>query len=109
MFMNLHTLPPGKSMYTVYVTTDPEGTDRSAMSADEVDVVAACSASWGDVCNNGQELRDFHEDGNHKPATNWILEMYGEDARVIGIVNQSDGYIVFDAFTAGIETGANDL
>lgn len=109
MWMNLDTLPAGRSMYTVYVTCEPEGTARSQMSADEVDVVARSSASWGEVCNDGQVLRDFREEGNHTPATSRMLEMYGEDMRVIGIVNQSDGYVVFDAFAAGIETGANDM
>jgi hypothetical protein len=106
LFMNLDTLPAGKAYYTVYVTTDPEGTARLEMGADEVDVVAARDAGWGDVCNNGQELRDFYEDGNHKPATNWILEMYGPDSRIIGVVNQSDGFVVYDAFVAGDEEGA---
>lgn len=107
MFMNLDTLPAGKSLYTVHVTTDPEGTPRAQMGADEVDVVARSSVgfeSWGTVCNDGQELRDFQAEGNHRPATNWILEMYGEDSRVIGVVNQSDGYVVYDAFAAGDET-----
>lgn len=108
MWMNLDQLPAGKSMYTVYVTVDPEGTARSAMSADEVDVVAKRSAEWGEVCSDGFVHDSFGGEPDERTAGVWIREMCGEDARIIGVVNQSDGYVVFDAFDAGIETGAND-
>lgn len=101
MWMNLDTLPAGKSMYTVYVTTDPEGTPRSKMGADEVDIVASSRATWGEVLSYGTA------NGVHAPT--FLIDMYGEDHRIVGVVNQSDDYVVFDAFAAGIETGANDL
>jgi hypothetical protein len=88
MFMNLDTLPVGKSYYTVYVTLDPKGTPRLEMSADEVDVVAPSSASRDEVVNE---------------CAAEIVSDYGTDARVVGVVNQSDGYVVYDAFTAGDE------
>lgn len=101
MWMNLDALPAGKSMYTVYVTTDPEGTPRSEMGADAVDIVASSSATWGSVCSYGTA----HPSGEHAPT--YIIGLYGEDARIIGVVNQSDAYVVYDAFLEGDETGAS--
>lgn len=97
MWMNLDQLPVGKSMYTVYVTTDPEGTTRDEMEAEEVDVVASSSASWGTVVNDGK----VHPEGENAGA--YIRESYGLDSRIVGVVNQSDGYVVYDAFAAGRE------
>lgn len=106
MFMNLDTLPAGTSLFTVYVTTDPEGTNRSEIAADEVDVLAPSSSTWGQVCNDG--IVNTLEPGQHY-ANAYIHDAYGEDARILGVVNQSGGYVVFDAFAEGMETGANDL
>ena len=103
MWMNLDQLPAGKAMFTVYVTVDPEGTNRSAMSAEEVDVVASRSASWGEVVNDG----GVHPRGER--CVDYLLESYGPDSRVIGVTNESDGYVVYDAFKAGDETGEDDL
>ena len=99
MWMNLDQLPAGKHMYTVYVTLDPEGTPRNEMSADEVDVVAPSRATWGEVVNDGA----VHPTGER--SVDYLLEMYGAESRVIGVVDQSDGYVVYDAFVAGDETG----
>ena len=101
--MNIDALPAGKSLYTVHVTLDPEGTPRSEMAADEVDVVAGSRASWGQVVSDGVE-----NDGGAN-AGGYIWATYGENARVVGVVNQSDGFVLFDAFKAGIETGADDM
>lgn len=94
MWMNLDALPTGKSMYTVHVTCDPEGTDRSKMSAEEVDVVAPSRATWNEVVNQ---------------AASELVEMYGPDSRVVGVVNQTDGFVMYDAFKAGDETGKDDM
>ena len=97
MWMNLDQLPAGKSMFTVYVTLDPKGTPRDEMGADEVDVVAPSSASRDAIINDGA----VHPKGENAGA--FIREMYGLDSRVVGVVNQSEGYIVYDAFEAGDE------
>jgi len=103
MFMNLDTLPRGKSLFTAYVTLDPAGTDRSAMSADEVDIVAPRSSGKRGVLEDGVE-----NDGGVNAGV-YIHATYGENARVVGITNQSDGFVVYDGFLAGDETGRNDL
>lgn len=92
MWMNLDTLPAGKSMFTVYVTLDDEGTPRSETSADEVDVVAPRNANWSSVVNEGT----VHPSG--EAAKDFILELYGPDSRVVGVVNVSEDYVVFDAW-----------
>ena len=88
MFVNLHALPYGQSMYTLFVTIDPEGTASNEMTLDELDVVAPRGASWGTVATQAN-----------------LVDEYGLDARVIGVVDQSAGEVIFDAFAAGIETG----
>lgn len=97
MYVNLQNLPAGKSMYTVYVTIDPEGTPRDEMTADEVDVVAPSSASWGTVVNDGEA----HPRGGNAGA--YIRKLYGLDSRIVGVVNQSAGVIIYDAFQEGDE------
>lgn len=105
MWMNLDKLPAGTSMYTVYVTDDPEGTARSAMSVEEVDVIGPSHcASWGQLVVNDSKV---HPTGEN--ASQYIVASYGEDVRIIGVVNQSRGSVIYDAFAAGDETGANDL
>lgn len=97
MWMNLDQLPAGKAMFTVYVTLDPKGTPRDEMGADEVDVVAPRSSGRQGVLENGTE----HPDGGN--AGEYIWQTYGPTARVVGVVNQSDGFVVYDAFEAGDE------
>lgn len=95
MWMNLDQLPAGKAMYTVYVSLDPEGTPRDETSADEVDIVAPAGSNWSDVINKGKA----HPRG--EDAKDFILDMYGPESRVVGVVNQSEGYVVYDAFALG--------
>lgn len=95
MFMNLDTLPAGKSMFTVYVTLDPVGTPRDQMGADEVDAVGPRSASLATLLEKGVENYGGVNLGF------FIAQTYGEKARVVGIVNQSDGYVSHDAFLPG--------
>jgi hypothetical protein len=95
MFVNLHNLPAGKSLYTVYVSLDPVDTPRDETFADEVDVVATSGAYWRDVINNG-EAHSYHT-----PASTYIVEMYGQDSRIVGVVDQSAGVIIYDSFVDG--------
>jgi hypothetical protein len=98
IFMNLDTLPYGRSMYTVFLTWDPKGTPRDQMSAEEIDVIADRSAHRELVARDGMV------NGDTRTCGQVIAEDYEPGARVIGVVNQSDGYTVYDAFAAGDET-----
>lgn len=91
MFVNLHTLPAGKSMYTLYVTAAAP-TTRSMTECDEVDATAKSNATWGEVASYGQA----HPDGTHLPT--YLMDLYGPDVRIVGIVNQTDAFVLFDAF-----------
>ena len=77
MFMNLHTLPAGQAMYTLAVTDAAVGTPRDQVEYDEVDVVAPARASVAEIIAAAD------------------LDGY-EGCRVIGVVNQSDGYVVVE-------------
>lgn len=79
MFMNLHTLPTGKHMFTVAVTTDPLDTPRIHRWYDEVDVVAPQGSSSLEVIAAAKEQG--------------LLADY-PDARIVGVVDQSDGYVL---------------
>lgn len=86
MWVNLHKLPAGKSMYTLYLTWDPKGTPRDEVCAEEVDVVAPSRASWKQV---------------YAAAEEEIRRDYNPDARLLGVVDQSAGSIIYDAFQEG--------
>lgn len=75
MFVNLHTLPRGKAMYTIALTEQPAGTPSADLFYDEVDVVADAWATV-DAILAAADLDGY------------------EHCRVIGVVNQSDGFIV---------------
>jgi hypothetical protein len=102
--MNLHALPAGTHMYTAYVTTDPEGTPRDEMGADEIDITAPAGSSWGVVVNDGL-IHDTIVDDAETRANQYIPEAYGPDCRIVGVVDQSAGVVIYDAFAAGDETG----
>lgn len=85
MFMNLDQLPAGQSMYTVYVTNDPAGTPRYDVCAEEVDVVTSSQADAADVVRAGLAEID---------------DLYGPAIRIIGVVNQSTGFVVCDMVMA---------
>lgn len=77
MFMNLHTPPAGKALYSVYVTEAPVGTPADEIWMDEIDVVLARNANVAHILHAAAE------------------ELAGyEGCRVVGIINQSDGYVV---------------
>lgn len=73
MFMNLHTLPVGQHMYTVAITDQPA--DADDIFYDEVDVVAPARATIQEVLLAAD------------------LSGYGGQ-RVIGVVDQSDPYVL---------------
>jgi hypothetical protein len=79
MWMNLDQLPAGKSMYTIAVTSDPVDTPREDVCYDEIDVVARRGATITDVVEAAREeiARDY------------------ADCRVIGVSDQSDGYVMW--------------
>jgi hypothetical protein len=86
MFVNLHNLPAGKSMFTIAVTDQPSGTDPNDIAYDEVDVVADHNAQVADVIAAAD------------------LSMY-DGCRVIGVVNQSEGYVVVETFDGDLREG----
>lgn len=82
MFVNLHTLPAGQHMYTLFLTTDPEGTPGDDLIVEEVDFVAPSNWSLAGVA------RKARKDG--------ALDDYAPDARVVAVVDQSTGDVVQD-------------
>jgi hypothetical protein len=81
MWMNLDQVPAGQAMYTLAVTNQPVGTPKDDIVYDEVDYVASTRLTAREV------VRRANDAG--------ALEGY-EDARVIGVVNQSDGYVLIE-------------
>lgn len=87
MFVNLHDLPAGQAMYTVYVTTDP-GPVTVDIQVDEYDVTARRTASAAQVAEAARTDEMF-------------ARLYGAEARIVGIVDQSADYILFDGTDRG--------
>ena len=85
MFVNLHTLPPGQSMFTLFIrhSDDPP---EAIEWAEEVDIVAPDYAS-----NDHLLIAKVIEAA--KEAT---LAEYGPTTEVLGLVNQSTGEVLFD-------------
>lgn len=79
MWMNLHDLPAGKSMYTIAVTDFPADTPESERFYDEVDFVAPSSSTAAQVIERARLSGE--------------LEGY-DDFRIVGVANQSDGYVM---------------
>lgn len=75
MFMNLTSLPAGKHMYTAYVGDPLEG-------CDEYDIVAPATATAQAVIALLRGDEGF-------------LSLYGADATVAGIVDQSVGEVLW--------------
>lgn len=104
VFTNIDQVPAGRCLFTLHVTLDPEGTPRSQMACEEEDAVAPSGATWGQVVNDGEVV------GHRESNVGAVLRaVYGLDMRVIGVVDQSCGYVLYDAFKAGDETGEDDL
>lgn len=73
MFVNLHTLPVGQSMFTALVSCGDE-------YADEIDFVASSRASLDDLIVTAATCDDS----------------FGyEGCSIVAIANQSDGYVVW--------------
>ena len=89
MWVNLHSLPVGQHMYTIAVTMDPPETDPRHMTYDEVDVVASSRATAREV------LAAAHDE---------IAETYPSTARVIGVSDQSDGYVMWQDPTGDLQS-----
>lgn len=80
MYVNLHTLPANKAMYTVSFTWEEAGSTPDLMWTEEIDVVAPRGLTALEVAELTQET---------------IEKDYEEGARVIGVANQSDGYVMW--------------
>lgn len=77
-YMNLDTLPSGQSMFTVAVTEQPPGTPPDDLFYDEVDVVTSSTATVAEVIA-AADLTGY------------------EECRVIGVIDQSAGYVLAEA------------
>jgi hypothetical protein len=75
VFANLDQLPTDKSMFTLAVTDQPAGTPAADLFYDEVDVVADRRSTVAEVIA-AADLAGY------------------EESRVIGVTNQTDGYVV---------------
>lgn len=80
-FVSLHTLPPGQSLYTLAVTSQPVGTPTDALTYDEVDVLAPSSASLSAVLRS---------------ADLGALGYAG--CRVVGVLDQTAGTVLAEAW-----------
>lgn len=74
-FVNIDAVPAGQALYTVAVIDQPVGTPRAELAYDEVDVQAPSRASVSEVIA-AADLSDY------------------EGCRVVGVVNQSAGYVL---------------
>lgn len=81
MWVNLHTLPAGQSMYTVAITDGPlDMPDADRYIADEIDIVASSRASVAEVI-----AAAFAADGP-----------FDSNVRVVGVSNQSAAYVMVE-------------
>lgn len=77
MHMNIDAVPAGTSLFDLAVTSQPVGTPKDDLFYDEVEVYAPRNATVSEIVR----IAD--------------LEALGyEGCRVIGVSNQSDGYVV---------------
>ena len=75
--MNLHTLPPWKSLYTLYVTYDEVSMDANY---EEVDIVTKRIATPQEVVEAARE----------------ILNSDYPDAKVVAVIDQSQAYVMYN-------------
>ena len=85
MYVNLHTLPPGQSMFTLFIRQSDEPAEWGE-GAEEVDIVASDQAS-GDYRLIAQVIEAAREE---------LVRDYGPKTEVLGLVNQSTGTVLFD-------------
>lgn len=86
MFMNLDTIPAGKSMFTVAWTDAPVDTPKDEQWYEEYDLVFKTSASSGTIATYATARPDWPYEGG----------------RIVGVANQSDGYVLREDW-AGIK------
>lgn len=86
MFVNLHSLPAGVHMFTLAITDAPFDAPRSDVFYDEVDVVAPASLSPSAL------VRKMKEEDREAYA----------GLRVIGVVDQSQGRVVWENYNSVI-------
>lgn len=80
MFANIDRVPSGHHLFTLYVTDAPTGTPEDEIFTEEIDVIVRQQSSLADVL---------------AAAARGALADYDSDRiRVIGVVNQSDAYVV---------------
>ena len=85
MFVNLHNLPPGQSMFTLFIRPSDEP-EVELEWAEEVDIVTSNQAP-GDHRLIAQVIEQAKEA---------ILKDYGPKTEVLGLVDQSTGTVLFD-------------
>lgn len=90
MFVNLHTLPVGQHLFTLAVTNQPGGTPEDELFVDEIDIVAKRNSTVAELVAavSPEEAADY------------------EGCRVIGVADQSDGYLMFENPSSDITIGA---
>ena len=79
MWMNLDTLPAGKSMFTLALTTQPVDTPEDERWIEEMDVVFNSRASIGTLLTYAMSRPDWPFD---------------ESARLVGVADQSAGEMI---------------
>ena len=79
MWMNLHALPEDKRMYTIALTECPVDAPEDKRYYEEYDLVFNAGASVGTILTYALARPDWP---------------YGPDARIVGVSNQSDGYVM---------------
>lgn len=80
-YMNLDALPPGKQMYMAAITSEFDETHDGEY--DEYDIVLPSGLG------KDAALALIREDPE-------FIELYGADANIRGLINQSEGYIIFE-------------
>jgi len=81
MYFNIDAIPVGKSLFTVAYTLDPVDTPADQRTHEEIDVIVPSRSAIDHLL---VETKDEVGEG-----------------RVVGIVNQSDGFVVIESW-AGI-------
>lgn len=79
-FMNIDQIPAGQALYTLALTDAPVGTPQDELGYDEVDFRCSTRLMAHEVARRAQQAG--------------ALEGY-EGCRVIGVSNQSDGYVMW--------------
>lgn len=87
MYFNLHTLPAGRSMFTVHILQPGESYDCT----EEVDIVCSDQAR-----SDHRVIAQVLE-----AAREVIVKDYGPKTLVVGLVNQSRGDILFSSLREG--------